>query len=251
MLLCWQVALGIYMSNMFKTMLGACMDMEAKLEMMGHPNRFPSTPKATTAEWDRLQTSDYKTLKTCYVVEGTAGAWNAAVAAVYADVYDLRTLWTALRTVDRDITPTKDARVLLMPTKALLRKLSDEDDAELMACVNVAARNYLAYFVRGELVMPDGSGQEYDLDTALGMMESFHLLEIHEQRWSPVHMFKCNCTEHFKNASCHHSLLAGMMCDRSISIPNHCLTVSIQSRRKRGRPLAMASEVGDVGEEKA
>ena len=64
-------------------------------------------------------------------------------------------------------------------------------------------------------------------------------------------MFKCNCTEDFKTASCHHCLLAGMLCDSSIRIPNSTLTLSVQSRRKRGRPSTKASEVGDVGEEKA
>jgi len=63
-----------------------------------------------------------------------------------------------------------------------------------------------------------------------------------------MHLFKCNCPEFYKRASCHHVLLAGMMCDKDIRIPDQYLDTRLQGRRRRGRPSRNPSEVGDVGE---
>ena len=91
----------------------------------------------------------------------------------------------------------------------------------------------------------------YDLNTALGFYESFHLLECLDTRWSPEHLFKCNCPEFFKRASCCHSLLVGMACDVRIKVPSPYRGETLQQRRKRGRPSAKGSELGDEGEARA
>ena len=55
----------------------------------GHPNAFPSTPKATTAEWDLLQTFHYRTLLCIQVSKGNTSVWQGAVADITAEVSDV------------------------------------------------------------------------------------------------------------------------------------------------------------------
>ena len=82
----------------------------------------------------------------------------------------------------------------------------------------------------------------------MGCFESFYVLEALPQRWSQCHLFKCNCPECFKTASCVHCILASMVCNPFISVPARCLGATIQGRRRRGRPCARGSDVSDVAE---
>lgn len=216
---------------------------------------FPSTPVATTAEWDLLQTLDYRTLLCCNVQKCNAAAWNSAIAAIYAEVEDVGSLLGSLREVQRTVSPSKDATVLLMPSqlaiKAFLKESPEATAQELMAHTAQTQRLYTKFFIEKDYGPPIPGGTEYDLDEALGLYESVNVLEGLSKRWSPVHLFKCNCPEFFKAASCVHCLLASMVCDSKIKVPASSLGVTIQSRRKRGRPSAKGSDLGDAGEARA
>ena len=50
----------------------------------------------------------------------------------------------------------------------------------------------------------------------LGVYESFNVLEALPTRWSPIHLFKCNCSTCFTHASCAH-VLYGMLQKKSKS----------------------------------
>ena len=50
-----QTGLGLYIGNMIKSMKGASKALEARLELAGHANVFPSAPVVATKEWDLLQ----------------------------------------------------------------------------------------------------------------------------------------------------------------------------------------------------
>ena len=69
--------------------VSASKKLEADLDMAGHPNAFPSTPKATTTEWDLLQTFHYRTLLCTQVLKGNAAVWQSAVADITAEVSDV------------------------------------------------------------------------------------------------------------------------------------------------------------------
>ena len=248
----WQCGLAVYLA---KTMKGASKELAAKLELAGHPNMFPSTPVATTAEWDLLHTLDYRTLLCCNVQRCNAAAWNSAISAIYDEVDDIGSLLGNLREVPRTVSPSKDATVLFMPSQAAIRTfLMDSPEAtaqELMAHTAQTQRMYTKFFIEQNYGPPIPGGTEYDLDEALGLYESVHVLEGLSKRWSPVHLFKCNCPEFFKSALCVHSRLAGMACDSKIKVPASSLGITIQSRRKRGRPSTKGSELGDAGEARA
>ena len=73
------------------------------------------------------------------------------------------------------------------------------------------------------------------LTEALEVYESFHVLEALPSRWSPIHLFKCNCRSCFTHASCRaHVLLASMVYDPKI-IPLQYVPTAFQVRSKRGR----------------
>ena len=76
------------------------------------------------------------------------------------------------------------------------------------------------------------------LSEALDLYEDFHILEALPQRWSPYHMFKCNCPCCFKNASCAHVLLASMLCDKQIEVPMQYVDAALQFRRRGRRARA-------------
>ena len=52
-----QVGLGLYVANMFKAMKSASMQQEANFVKAGHPGLFPSAPKVTHDDWDRIHPS--------------------------------------------------------------------------------------------------------------------------------------------------------------------------------------------------
>ena len=117
-----------------------------------------------------------------------------------------------------------------------------------MATFKAGADTFVRNIMHGNL---GGEAEEWSLDEALGCMEAFHVLEALPRKWSPLHLFKCNCTEFFKNTSCVHSVLTSMVCDLRIKIPSRYIGITIQQRRRRGRPGVKGSEVGDMEEAKA
>ena len=234
------------------------MVLENELAMRGHPNLFQSTPVVTSKEWDILQTLSVHTLLYTQVLTGTGDRWRTAVAHVTADVETWSELLHNLDTVDRNVAPTTHATCLLMPTQQFLRKiigevLPDATREELMAYMKASADIFTSFVIQGELQDPPprSASSEWNLDDALGLVEAFHVLEALPSRWSPYHLFKCNCPDFFKNASCIHSILASMLCDRNIKVPSRYLSTKIQQRRRRGRPSSKGAEVGDVAEVKA
>ena len=65
---------------MLKSIKVASKALQARLELEGHPNFFPSAPVVTTKEWDLLQTYDHRTLLCTVALRGTGGVWRAAVS---------------------------------------------------------------------------------------------------------------------------------------------------------------------------
>ena len=58
------------------------------------------------------------------------------------------------------------------------------------------AGTFAKYFIKGNLQDPcPNDGGEWTLNEALKNYESFHILEAQQVKWSPEHLFKCNCTE--------------------------------------------------------
>ena len=240
---------------MLKSMKGASKALEARLELAGHANFFPSAPLVHTKEWDLLQTYDHRTLMCTVALRGTGGVWRTAVADITAEVEDMQQLIGNLGSVRRTVAPNSHATVLLMPSQAFMKRTLDAHpeftNEELVREVQKAADVYARYYVQGTLHEPAPDGQEWSLEAALGCFESFYVLEALPQRWSPCHLFKCNCPECFKTASCVHCILASMVCNPAIRVPATCLAATIQGRRRRGRPSARGCDVGDVAEARA
>ena len=92
-----QTGLGLYIRNMLKSIKGASKALEARLELAGHADFFPSAaagsvPVAATKEWDLLQTFDHRTLLCTVVRRGSGTAWRTAVADITAEVDDMQQL---------------------------------------------------------------------------------------------------------------------------------------------------------------
>ena len=240
---------------MLKTMKGASKALEARLELAGHANFFPSAPVVNTKDWDLLQTYDHRTLLCSVALHGSGGVWRSAVADITADVEDMQQLIHNLAVIKRTVAPTSHATVLLMPSqgfiKHLLKAHPDIANDELVAIVEAAAHVYARYYVNGNLQDPAPDEEPWSLPAALECFESFYVLEALPQRWSPCHYFKCNCPECFKSGSCVHSLLASIVCHPEIRVPSKSLGVTVQGRRRRGRPSSRGSDIGDVPEERA
>ena len=98
-------------------------------------------------------------------------------------------------------------------------------------------------------------GARDTITEALEVYELFHVLEALPTRWSPIHIFKCNCRTCFTHASWANVLLASMVSvqvsDQKIKIPLQYVTTTFQVRRKRGRQSARAiiGKEGDPEEE--
>ena len=92
---------------------------------------------------------------------------------------------------------------------------------------------------------------EIPVQTILYISESCNVLEALPQKWSNMHLFKCNYPECFKSALCAHVLVAGMMCDPSIGVWSNNLGLTLQRRCARGRPSTKGSEMGGAGEARA
>ena len=83
--------------------------LEARLELEGHANFFPTSPVATTKEWDLLQA-----LQCCahfFSRRGNSAAWRIAVADITAEVVDMQQLLHNLGRVERSVAPTTQATV--------------------------------------------------------------------------------------------------------------------------------------------
>jgi hypothetical protein len=251
-----QINLALYIANAVKTLKSNSRQAQADLELSGHPNRFPSVPVATKEDWDILQSMDYRTLLCTHCYKGNPTDWKAGIATIYADddIENMQDVINSLATADRTIHATRAANVLLMATQRCIRwelaKQPDMSHADLLQNIRVDATAYIAYFIEGRDDAGIGEGA-LDLEAAVNLMEMFHVLESVDRRWGPVHMFKCNCHEFFKRASCSHVLLAGMACDKTIKVPHCYRRATVQQRRKRGRPTANPSELGDEGEARA
>ena len=220
---------------MLKTMKGASKALEARLELAGHANFFPSAPDVNTKDWDLLQTYDHRTLLCSVALHGSGGVWRSAVADITAEVEDMQQLIYNLAVIKRTVAPTSHATVLLMPSqgfiKHLLKAHPDIANDELVEIVEAAAHVYARYYVNGSLQDPAPDEEPWSLPAALECFESFYVLEALLQRWSPCHYFKCNCPECFKSGSCVHSLLASMVCHPEIRVPSKSLGVTVQGPR--------------------
>ena len=163
----------------------------------------------------------------------------------------MRSLLLSLGRTERTIHPTSDATVLLMPTQKFMRAILEEHpdmhDAALIAEARTYADQFVKYYVQGSTMYR----ADYTLDNALLLFEAFHVLESLNPRWSPEHLFKCNCQEFMKRASCGHCLLAGAACDQRITVPGIYRGDPVHQRRRRGRPSAKSTELGDEGEVRA
>ena len=225
-----QVGLGLYVANMFKAMNSASMQQEADFQKAGHPGLAPSGPKMSCKEWDILQGLDVRTLLGTYVVNGRDNNWDEAVAELCANCTTSSDLLQNLKTVRRTICRTSHARVVLFPTQDLIREAGkDVTDEELIVFCEDRAHEYEEYDIKGS---PD----DWTLQEALLLYGSFYILESLDVKWSDYHLFKCNCAHCFQWASCHHVVLASMVCDPNLKCPTKYLTSEIQARRKRGRP---------------
>ena len=176
-------------------MKGASKALEARLELAGHANFFPSAPVVNTKDWDLLQTYDHRTLLCTVALHGSGGVWRSAVADITADVEDMQQLIHNLAVIKRTVAPTSHATVLLMPSqgfiKHLLKAHPDIANDELVAIVEAAAHVYARYYVNGNLQDPAPDEEPWSLPAALECFESFYVLEALPQRWSPFHYFKC------------------------------------------------------------
>jgi hypothetical protein len=124
----------------------------------------------------------------------------------------------------------------------LLKENPDADNQALLRLVRECADDFKHYFIRDGL--DEGRPHLSSIDAGLTLFESFHVLESMNERWSDVHLFKCNCPKFTETGSCHSSLLAGMVCDPKIRLPKQYLGITLQNRRKRGRP-AGKEKIGD------
>ena len=97
----------------------------AQLELMGHPNAFPSVPVASASDWTIKQSLHYQTLCLTVIINGGSAHWKAATTNIMQGVESTRQLLRNLREKDRQISPTVHASVLLMPTQKFLREVID------------------------------------------------------------------------------------------------------------------------------
>ena len=227
------MSLSLYVAGALKEIKADAMQQRADLEMLGHPNYFPSVPVATCSDWDHLQLMDPETLRYCVNRSGNSDPWDRAVLEVTGDGTSMHDLLRRLRCNTIKVSPRNNAISILMPTQEFLRQVKRRhaDDEQRVEEVQRFATAYEMLFIDGEVASFEGT-----LGAMLDTYECFHVLEALPVKWSPEHLFKCNCTVGMYSASCWHSLMAGMVCDSKISVPTQYLRSTFQARRKRGRP---------------
>ena len=150
-------------------------------------------------------------------------------------VDDMRVLVRNMREMECRVSPTSHAAVLLMPTQKFIRQLLDTLDnaCEPTAEFTMCAAKFQHNFIDNNLHSRD------TITEALEVYESLRVLEALPTRWSPIHLFKCNCRSCFTHASCAHVLLASMCVTRRSK--SHCNTspqhlkfaVSVDAQRAR------------------
>ena len=96
--------------------------------IMGHPNAFPSVPKASASDWTIMQSLSMLTLRLTIAYRGSAQVWKTAVRELTDGVDDMRVLVRNLKEMERRVSPTSHAAVLLMPTQKFIRQLMDTID---------------------------------------------------------------------------------------------------------------------------
>ena len=235
------MGLGLYVANTVKAIKAVSHDVEAQLANAGHSNAFPSKPAAANLEWDLVQVMDMHTLLLTMTLNVSATDWTAAVRKLCKDVTGFDDLRRNLDTVSRTIHPTTHATVILWPTQHYVKSLKAMSDMEAIAAAKAKGFQFEKCIIKGQMA-------GLDLISALDLLESFHVLEALPVKWGKNHLFKCNCELCFKNASCPHVVFASWVVDPTAGCPDRYLGTHIQQRRKRGRPSAKASEIGDVGE---
>ena len=231
------------------TIKAKALQLEADLAAGGTPNAFPSVPVTCNLEWDLLQQMHPYTLVCTVSLTDREHTWRNAVRQVSGvqkgtiAVEAMRDIVQNLGVPGRKISPTSHAGVLLMPSQALMRQinLSHGNTADVKVLTDAVQREVDAF----KTIILDGALHlEPDLDNLLSLYESFHILNALPAKWSAEHLFKCNCTMCFQRASCQHVVLAGMVVDESIKMPIQYDGITLQSRRKRGRPAKKSSDVG-------
>ena len=106
---------------------------------------------------------------------------RTAVADITAEVEDMQQLLRNMGRVRSSVALTTKATVLLMPSRAFLRRTIEErlqlTNDELVGDMEKAAEVYARYYVNGNLQNPAPDGQPWSLEAALGCFESFYILE--------------------------------------------------------------------------
>ena len=82
----------------------------------------------------------------------------------------------------------------MWPTQHFMRSVKGLSDIEAVEAARAKSTLYERFFINGDY----GS---VDLNAALELYESFHVLEALPEKWSLNHLYKCNCKSGFKNAS--------------------------------------------------
>ena len=87
---------------MIKSIKGASKALEARLELAGHANVFPSAPVVATKEWDLLQTYNHSILiPVCTVaLRCIGGVWR-----ITSEVEDMQQLIRNLGRIKRTVAP--------------------------------------------------------------------------------------------------------------------------------------------------
>ena len=231
---------------MLKSLKARSKQADSDLALMGHPNAFPSVPKASASDWTIMQSLRVATLRHTFALKsGKCKTWKLAVDQLTRDAEDMRVLVRNLKEQERRVSPTSHAPVLLMPSQKFLREVMEMENAFApTGPFTMRAAQFIRIFVENGIYSES-------ITEALDVYESFHVLEALPTRWSPIHLFKCNCRTCFTHASCAHVLLASMVCDHKIEIPVQYVSTTFQVRSKRGRPAVSGQnmEVGDVEEE--
>ena len=123
-------------ANMLKSLKAKSMD-DAQLAITGQPNAFPSVPKASASDWTQaiMHSLHTLTLHLTMAYRGSRHVWKSAVRELAAGIDDMRVLVRNLKEMERSVSPTSHAAVLLMPTQKFIRQLLDTQHHTLdLAC---------------------------------------------------------------------------------------------------------------------
>ena len=123
-------------ANMLKSLKAKSMD-DAQLAITGQPNAFPSVPKASASDWTQaiMHSLHTLTLHLTMAYRGSRHVWKTAVRELAAGIDDMRVLVRNLKEMERRVSPTSHAAVLLMPTQKFICQLLDTQHHTLdLAC---------------------------------------------------------------------------------------------------------------------